>query len=307
VPARVSIIRVSPIASFASREPISFGFTPISEQLLVAGEYLVSYSAAGMNPIQFILQAGKGSKHEVSRTLLAAADSSQNMMFVDEGATAEAANVSAFLVDKYEVANEEYLRFVSEGGYRNQVFWEPSILVNGQMMAWTEGVRLFVDRTGISGPRLWTGGKYPEGKAKHPVVGVSWYEASAYARWAGKSLPTWNQWWRAAKGESSTGFPWGNDVQSIELRANFSLSGTKEVDAYPLGLSPFGCYNMAGNVREWLALAEANPNRRTVVGGGWNDPEYMFEPLHAERFDPTFADEVIGFRCVKSVNAGDHK
>ena len=157
----------------------------------------------------------------------------------------------------------------------------------------------FVDRTGTPGPRLWSGGAFPEGKADHPVVGVSWYEAAAFAKWAGKALPTTSQWWRAALGDGSALYPWGNDVRTGERRANFGLIGTQPVGSHLAGVGPFGTFDMAGNVREWLADTQAGTTRKIVVGGSWQDPLYMFEAAHAESFEPAFSNEAIGFRCVR--------
>jgi formylglycine-generating enzyme required for sulfatase activity len=128
------------------------------------------------------------------------------------------------------------------------------------------------------------------------VVGVSWYEASAYARWAGKDLPLPEQWWRAALGEGRRVLPWGNEARTAELRANFGDVGTQPVGSYPLGISPFGCYDMAGNVREWLRDGPANAAKHATVGGSWQDPPYMFEPDHLEAFAASYANDSIGFR-----------
>jgi len=128
---------------------------------------------------------------------------------------------------------------------------------------------------------------------------VSWYEAAAYAAWAGGSLPTWDEWWRAAVGDDPGVFPWGNDVMTTDRRANFGLVGTRPVESYPLGASPFGAYDMAGNVREWVSDVAEDGTRRLVVGGSWQDPTYMFENSHREPFEPAAASEIIGFRIVR--------
>ena len=86
------------------------------------------------------------------------------------------------------------------------------------------------------------------------------------------------------------------------LRANFGFRGTQPGGSYLLGVSPYGCYDMAGNVREWLRDAKPINKGCIVVGGSWSDSSYMFEPTHAESFNPEFAGENIGFRCVKSIS-----
>lgn len=292
--------RVEPLNSFSTRGSIDLGPTPVSKRPLIAGEYLITYASPGMNSIEFLVNVRKTETIVFQRTLVQDHESSRDLTLVEAGTVHDGSQVAAFLIDQHEVTNDEYLKFVTSGGYHNESPWESGIYVRGQRIPWRSAMETFVDQTGIPGPRYWSGGKYPDGKAQHPVVGISWYEANAYARWAGKSLPTWQQWWRAARGSSKSIFPWGDDVQSVEARANFSLKGTTKVASFRLGASPFGCYDMAGNVREWLIHPETGSIRRTVVGGSWKDPEYMFEPLHAELFDPSSSNDAIGFRCVKA-------
>jgi serine/threonine-protein kinase len=98
-------------------------------------------------------------------------------------------------------------------------------------------------------------------------------------------------------------FPWGRDVRTAEQRANFGLVGTRPVGSQLAGLSPFGCFDLAGNVREWLRDTQPGTTRKIVVGGSWQDPVYMFELSHAESFDRAFANEAIGFRCVRDTPA----
>ncbi len=99
---------------------------------------------------------------------------------------------------------------------------------------------------------------------------------------------------------TATVFPWGNDVKTSDLRANFSLVGARAVESYPLGVSPYGCYDMAGNVREWLREPDRS-GHPSAVGGSWQDPTYMFEAGHVESFDPDYTSDSIGFRVVKAI------
>ncbi|MGZ8868917.1 MAG: formylglycine-generating enzyme family protein, partial [Thermoanaerobaculia bacterium] len=157
----------------------------------------------------------------------------------------------------------------------------------------------FVDRTGVNAPRGWSGGSFPSGQDEHPVVGVTWYEAQAFAGWAGKQLPTLAQWRRAAVGvAASESYPWGGDATSAEQRANFGTSGSRPVGSYPSGLSPFGCTDMAGNAKEWVGDGNGS-GRYAVVGGSWMDPSYMFELSHLEWFDAAYTNEAIGFRLIR--------
>ncbi len=297
----VAVTRARPLEGFASRREVAIGRAPVTARL-VAGEYLVRLAGDRMNTLEFLEPIEAGKDLRVVRKLLPTAAASEGMTLIDEGGSAvslEGVAVPAFLIDKYEVTNARFLRFVAAGGYRDQTFWPETLIVKGKPMPWAAALRDFVDRTGLPGPRSWSGGTFPEDKGDHPVVGVSWYEATAFGRWLGKELPTREQWWRAALGDTRGAFPWGNDVKTAEIRANFGLVGTRPVGSYPLGVSPFGCFDMAGNVREWLRDPAPVAALRSVVGGSWEDPAYMFEPSHTEAFDPAFANHAIGFRLVR--------
>src|SRR5436190_849528 len=98
-------------------------------------------------------------------------------------------HVEGLFLDRYTVTNREYLEFVTSGGYEQMSLWDEAI--------WP-AVLGFVDRTGQPGPRYWENGSFPRGRDDHPVVGVSWYEACGFARWAGKRLPTDPEWVKAA-------------------------------------------------------------------------------------------------------------
>jgi formylglycine-generating enzyme required for sulfatase activity len=257
-------------------------------------------------PVSFLARLTPSQDFRVNRRLAASTPGRERMVVVNAGVAtlpAGAIQVAPFLIDAYEVTNEEFARFVTSGGYANTALWAETMLVDGRRVPRVEALRRFVDRTNLPGPRGWSGGAFPEGKAKHPVTGVSWYEASAYARWAGKELPAHAQWWRAAMDARSDGFPWGTDAKTAESRANFSQAGTREVGTFPAGVSTFGCYDMAGNVREWLRDAQAGGARYSVTGGSFLDPTYMFEPSHLEWFNPTYANEAMGFRLVAPLSA----
>src|SRR6185295_5934458 len=92
-------------------------------------------------------------------------------------------NVSEFLMDKYEVTNKQYKAFMDEGGYANKTNWKYPIYSNGKEISLESAMALFVDRTGRQGPATWEAGTYSDGEENHPVTGVSWYEAAAYAEY----------------------------------------------------------------------------------------------------------------------------
>jgi hypothetical protein len=302
----VSITRVTPLESLATRAPIDAGRTPRAGRTLLAGEYIARFTGASITPVEIPILIEKGKETRLNRSILAAGPAHENMALVSAGPTPQPPGggpIPAFRVDRHEVTNAEYARFIAAGGYRTQSYWTEPMIVDGRPAVWDLAMHRFVDRTGTPGPRLWSAGTYPEGRGNHPVAGVSWYEAAAYAKWAGKELPTAAQWWRAALGENGARlYPWGSDVRTGEQRANFGLVGTQPVGSYLSGLSPFGAFDMAGNVREWLADTHPGTTRKVVVGGSWQDPMYMFEASHAESFDRAFSNEAIGFRCVKAAD-----
>ena len=91
------------------------------------------------------------------------------------------ARLGEFLIDRYEVTNQEFQEFVDAGGYENQDFWIYPLEKEGVEVIWSEAIGEFVDLTGRPGPGIWTAGRYPEGQENYPVTGISWYEAAAYA------------------------------------------------------------------------------------------------------------------------------
>jgi dienelactone hydrolase len=169
-----------------------------------------------------------------------------------------------FWMDRLEVTNREFQAFMDQGGYRRPEFWREPLVDGGREVPWAEAMERFRDRSGQPGPATWTAGRYPDGQADLPVGGVSWYEASAYAAFAGKSLPTLHHWLRAAAlGRFS----------DILGPSNFGGVGPVAVGRSN-GLGPFGTQDMAGNVKEWSSTAVGAS--RGLLGGGWNDPSYLF-------------------------------
>ena len=268
----VTAQRVTPIDSF-SLQPV-LELSGNKKEKLPAGEYLLRIARPSYNDVTLLRMVEPSATVQVAVNFVNDVARTRNMVHVPERA-----GVPAFLIDKYEVTNAQYLEFVKAGGYR-----QPALAK-------------LTDRTGMPGPRDWSGGVYPEGAADQPVTGVSWVEADAYARWLGKALPTWEQWWHAALGEAGN-LPWGTDTESMASRANFGLDGAAAVGSFPLGVSHVGAFDMAGNVREWLRTPRSDAEKRVAVGGSWQDPAYVFDPDWVEEFPRDYASELIGFRCV---------
>ncbi len=189
-----------------------------------------------------------------------------------------------YWLDRFEVTNRAFKEFVDRGGYRKREYWKQPFVKGGRALSVDEAMALFRDSTGRPGPSTWELGSYPEGQADFPVGGVSWYEAAAYAEFAGKSLPTFHHWFHAA----------GADVRFSDIlpQSNFGGEGPAPVASHQ-GLSPWGSYDMAGNVREWVWNA-AGP-RRYTLGGAWSDPTYLFAGPDA--LDPFDRSPILGFRC----------
>jgi formylglycine-generating enzyme required for sulfatase activity len=209
--------------------------------------------------------------------------------------------VTAFFLDRTEVTNDAYRAFVGET--RHPV---PGIgATDFTRWAWVDGE-----------PRKGTG--------DDPVFLVTWADADAYCRWAGKRLPTELEWERAARGDDGRRWAWGDRWEGDEARANWferkEFDGHTHVapaDSYPGGASPFGVLNMTGNVWEWVAdpyveqpawkvgadhASAADTGFRVVRGGSWYTNNWYWMRASFRYFLP--ADEVstiYGFRCAMDV------
>jgi serine/threonine protein kinase/dienelactone hydrolase len=195
-------------------------------------------------------------------------------------------DLPAFYMDRYEVANRQYQEFVDKGGYQKREYWKNKFVRDGKELTWEQAMDALRDSTGRPGPSTWAAGHYPDGQADYPVSGVSWYEASAYAEFAGKSLPVIAQWFLAAPSAVA---------KYIIPVSNFSPAPAP-VGRYQ-GVGPLGTYDMAGNVAEWCRN-EIGGGARYQLGGGFdNSTSYYFEPGGAQAFHRGPDD---GFRCVRN-------
>jgi len=180
-----------------------------------------------------------------------------------------------FFIGRFEVTNREYKAFVDAGGYRKQEYWTHPFKKDGQNLKREEAIGMFVDQTGRPGPATWIGGDYPAGKGDFPVSGLSWYEAAAYAEWAGMSLPT-SIHWNVARGAFTPmiQFPQLGGFGILAPFTNFGGEGPVKVGSLP-GITAYGVYDMAGNVREWCW--NETKAGRIIRGGSWEDNTYEFE------------------------------
>ncbi len=191
------------------------------------------------------------------------------------------ASTGAYFIDKYEVTVEEYAEFIRDTGHRAPKYW------------------------------FRNGGKPGKGTDLLPVVYVDYYDACAYCEWEGKRLPTEAEWEKAARGTDGRNFPWGD-----EWNPHYTNTWEKgphrraQVNAYPKGASPYGAFNMGGNVWEWTSSWLVNyPGADTsfdftgtdmvLKGGSWLDFADSTRPAERHEFTPYIRYNTVGFRCAK--------
>jgi gamma-glutamyl hercynylcysteine S-oxide synthase len=219
-----------------------------------------------------------------------------------------AVRLSTFQISQTPVTNVQYEKFLLGGGYDDASLWTKTGWKHRTVLGWTE-------------PNYWRDPAWcdPDG----PVTGISWWEARAFAHWAGCEIPTEAQWEYAAKGPRSRLYPWGDHEPTDELATYspecepFDRRGTP-VTAHPHATSPFGCLDMAGNVAEWC-LDNARPNYRddlsitdpvfiTIEGDdhiarggcGLHDASYL-RCTSRDYYTPGLRDNLVGIRLARPV------
>ena len=190
--------------------------------------------------------------------------------------------VASFYIDRHEVTNREYARFIKATGY--------------------------------APPPNWEDGMYESGTEEHPVLFVSQIDAKEFAKWAGKRLPTEKEWEKAARGSFGLVFPWGNKFDpykaatadsdlALIMGALCKFNSANKVEHAQGDVSPFGVHDMAGNVREWTAQADPDSASNVVVkGASWVDLSINARAAHREYIPSQAKSHIIGFRCVKDVS-----
>jgi hypothetical protein len=196
---------------------------------------------------------------------------------------------SDYWLDRYEVTNEEYKEFVNAGGYAEPRYWDEQFFIDGRTYSWEQAMAGFRDKTGRPGPATWEIGTYPDGEEDLPVRGVSWYEACAFCEFKRKTLPSIYHWYGAS------GLKWDVYSSILEL-SNFEGTGPAPRGTYQ-GVTPYGVYDMAGNVKEWCWNATGDGALRYILGGAYNETKYMF--IRAEARSPAERAENFGFRCAR--------
>ncbi|MBW4474333.1 MAG: ergothioneine biosynthesis protein EgtB [Stenomitos rutilans HA7619-LM2] len=216
--------------------------------------------------------------------------------------------VETFWIDRTPVTCEQYQTFMTADGYRTSRWW------SAEGWEWLQMAQ-------VTQPLYWSNSR---DRAMHPVCGVNWYEADAYARFVGKRLPTEAEWEKAASWNSIARqrqtYPWGEAPNEDDCNCNHAVRQTTPVDAYPSGSSPFGCYDMLGNVWEWTASwfdryagFEAYPYRgyseayfdghhRVLKGGSWATQPSSLRCAFRNWYHPHVREILAGFRCVSDAD-----
>jgi len=221
----------------------------------------------------------------------------QDMVYVD-GYWDEVEDVfkkeNGFFIDRYEVTNKQYKEFVDRGGYRNQEYWKNEFIRNGKKLSWEEAMSGFIDKTGRPGPSTWEAGDFPTGQDDYPVSGLSWYEAAAYAEFAGKVLPTGDHW------DSGAGFHVSSMYTYFGVKL-YPLSNLNGKGPEPVGknqgMTSFGAYDMAGNVREWCW--NETGIGRIISGAAYDDVSYQYTTW--SQLPPFDRSPQNGFRCARYI------
>lgn len=195
-------------------------------------------------------------------------------------------DLDTFYIDKSEVTNAQFALFMEAAGHRAPMYWDDE--------------------------------KYNH--PTQPVIGVTWFDADAYAKWAGKRLPTEAEWEKAARGTDGRMYPWGNEWDSLKCNSAIGADGRQcpsPVASFGEGASPYGVMDMAGNVWEWCAdwygsnysrSPRKNPKgrdfsgERVLRGGSWCTTDHAYlRCANRNWFSPDFGFDDAGFRCARDV------
>jgi serine/threonine protein kinase/formylglycine-generating enzyme required for sulfatase activity len=262
--------------------PQKLGTTPIAEQDIAPGDYLLSLSHPGFAELRYPIRIGRNETRKLALTLLRPEEIPEGMVYVPAGpflfgdpqaGKPQTLDVDGFFIDRTEVTGELYEQFVQA--------------------------------TGTPPPDVWMGSPTcPEALRASPVYNVSWFDAYAYAHWAGKRLPTEVEWEKAARGVDGRAFPWGNrfDPKRATCRATFHRG--LQSGGHRSGASPYGCLDMAGNVWEWTLDRERPGEDDRVIRGGASsstpDELVAYRRKSAPAGGASYGGlNLLGFRCVR--------
>jgi formylglycine-generating enzyme required for sulfatase activity len=242
-------------------------------------------------------------------TVLAKADKDSQGRFVGILAADDVPAYAIIEPDEVETSSGEYVKHPGDGklmahvpegiylaGEEDEPAWVDDFYIDTFPTTNADYAR-FCAATRHPVPEYWEGGRCPREFYDHPVVHVTWRDASAYATWAGKSLPSTEQWEKAARGTSGRIFPWGDQRTAAKCNVReTAVERTTSVSRYHSGVSPYGVYDMVGNVWEWCATA-SRPGRYELKGSAFTSPLFRGAPAVFNDADDTMHDDDTGFRC----------
>jgi eukaryotic-like serine/threonine-protein kinase len=270
----------------------TLGRSPVKDVRLPLGAFRVQANAEGYQTVEVLERFASGAPttrsyalrpKEAHPEMIAVPGGSLSVGFIHLSGSYPSVESRGFLMDRYEVTNEDFKKFVDRGGYEARVNWRQEFVKHGRKLSWEDAVAEFRDATNRPGPSTWSVGTFPDGQGRFPVMGVSWYEAVAYCDSVGKTLPTVYHWANAAS------IYW---AQFIVPFSNYTGKGPSPVGSTH-GISRYGASDMAGNAREWAW--NARNDHRYLLGGGWNESAYsLWQPDSRDPFDRSPSN---GFRC----------
>ena len=295
-------IETNPAGAQVYRQPIDaaedewedLGTAPLKSVRFAEGEgYRLRFELKGHRRVEILHTAIRGVEWRgvapVNPVRLDPLDVLPEEMVRIPGFTHDLVDYADYFMDRFEVTNREYERFLTAGGYETPAYWSHAFVRDEKEVPWEEAVSSFVDRTGRPGPSTWRGGAYPTGQGDHPVSGVSWYEAAAYAKFVDKELPTQVHNNRARRFYRENSW-------LIAPRSNLGGDGPRPVGENR-AMTTMGVYDLVGNVREWC-WNKAGEDARGTKGGAWTDA-----PFHVDWIiprSPWDQDSTHGFRLVRT-------
>jgi formylglycine-generating enzyme required for sulfatase activity len=259
-------------------------------------EALVAYEAAGVALDRLVQPERYGTKGELAPPGMVIVPGGSYELGPNTGwqRSARRVQLRVFAIDRHEVTQGEY------GLYVNAL--QAGARADALPRDWT------LDEQGLAA--------YDTGRRDHPVIYVSWGQAAGYAAWAGKRLPTEDEWEAAAAGTTGRAYPWGNEFHTGRANGDGTADHTLPVEAFPEGRSPVGALDMLGNAWEWTATLEDGTDVKQlpdglvnaiIRGGGYESrreeltTRYRRGALAHDTFAPPRYKVPIGFRCVKDL------
>jgi sulfatase modifying factor 1 len=239
-------------------------------------------------------------------------DATCPLEWVSDSTPAHQVTVDSFQIEAYEVSVAQYVAFLNWLGpnsHKNQCQGQPCAMTTDE----AESSYIAFDGTTYSV-------RNPEFYSDHPITWVTWWGAEQYCNALNRRLPTEAEWERAARGPQNYVYPWGFEFDAAKANSSRpAAEGTEIVTSYPNGASPYGVFNMAGNVSEWVAdwyqfdyysqAAGPNPQgpisgtEKVLRGGSWDTVPLLLRAVHRQSADPTQPTASTGFRCVSSGSA----